>query len=177
MAVQPGLCRTWSETPKTGFLVARLKEIYIHDVLEDFIFCAVASKCYGEENGQRLLSVSEDSICDQASFVEKNSIGYARYCFLFLKKAYVFLIKHCYSIISLPLPKAHQVVLYYSHDSASVRGPRIKKVKTVEFSETFAACDINVGRCRQIIEYMKVFEYLRSRSCLDLGPRSFTFDN
>ena len=25
VAVQPGLCRTWSETPKTGFLAKRLK--------------------------------------------------------------------------------------------------------------------------------------------------------
>ena len=25
VAVQPGLCRNWSETPKTGFLTARLK--------------------------------------------------------------------------------------------------------------------------------------------------------
>ena len=25
--VQPGLCRTWSETPKTGFLTTRLKYI------------------------------------------------------------------------------------------------------------------------------------------------------
>ena len=25
MAVQPGLCETWSETPKTGFLTTRLK--------------------------------------------------------------------------------------------------------------------------------------------------------
>ena len=24
VAVQPGLCRTWSETPKTGFLITRL---------------------------------------------------------------------------------------------------------------------------------------------------------
>ena len=24
MTVQPGLCRTWSETPKTGFLASRL---------------------------------------------------------------------------------------------------------------------------------------------------------
>ena len=24
VAVQPGLCRTWSETPKTGFLTTRL---------------------------------------------------------------------------------------------------------------------------------------------------------
>ena len=26
VAVQPGLCRTWSETLKTGFLTTRLKE-------------------------------------------------------------------------------------------------------------------------------------------------------
>ena len=25
VAVQPGLCPTWSETPKTGFLITRLK--------------------------------------------------------------------------------------------------------------------------------------------------------
>ena len=25
VAVQPGLCQTWSETPKTGFLTTRLK--------------------------------------------------------------------------------------------------------------------------------------------------------
>ena len=26
MAVQPGLCQTWSETPKTGFLTTRLNK-------------------------------------------------------------------------------------------------------------------------------------------------------
>ena len=40
------------------------------------------------------------------------------------------------------------------------------KVKTVDFSETIAACDLKVGRCRQLIEIMKVCEYLRSRSFL-----------
>ena len=25
VTVQPGLCQTWSETPKTGFLITRLK--------------------------------------------------------------------------------------------------------------------------------------------------------
>ena len=39
-------------------------------------------------------------------------------------------------------------------------------VKTVDFSETIAACDLKVGRCRQLIEIMKVCEYLRSRSFL-----------
>ena len=34
-----------------------------------------------------------------------------------------------------------------------------EKVKTVDFSETIAASDLKVGRCRQLIEFMKVFEY------------------
>ena len=29
-------------------------------------------------------------------------------------------------------------------------------MKTVDFSETIAACDLKVGRCRQLIELMKV---------------------
>ena len=29
------------------------------------------------------------------------------------------------------------------------------KVKTVNISETIAACDLKVGRCRQLIEIMK----------------------
>ena len=38
MAVQPGLCRTWSETPKTGFLRTRLilhriLGVILHDVI------------------------------------------------------------------------------------------------------------------------------------------------
>ena len=33
------------------------------------------------------------------------------------------------------------------------------KVKTVDRSETIAACDLKVGRCRQLIEFMKVYEY------------------
>ena len=35
----------------------------------------------------------------------------------------------------------------------------LEKVKTVDFSETIAACDLKVGRCRQQIEFMKVYEY------------------
>ena len=35
----------------------------------------------------------------------------------------------------------------------------LEKVKPVDFSETIAACDLNVGRCRQLIEFMKVYEY------------------
>ena len=34
-----------------------------------------------------------------------------------------------------------------------------EKVKTVDFSETIAACDLKVGRYRQLIEIMNVCEY------------------
>ena len=34
-----------------------------------------------------------------------------------------------------------------------------EKVKTVDFSETIAACDLKDSRCRQLIEIMKVCEY------------------
>ena len=33
-----------------------------------------------------------------------------------------------------------------------------EKVKTLDFSETIAACELKVGRCRQLIEIMKVCE-------------------
>ena len=35
----------------------------------------------------------------------------------------------------------------------------MKKVKTVDFSETIEACDLKVGRSRQLIDFMKVYEY------------------
>ena len=48
-------------------------------------------------------------------------------------------------------------------------------MKTVDFSETIAASDLKVSRSSHLIEYMKVCEYKRSRSFLDLGPRSCTY--
>ena len=50
-------------------------------------------------------------------------------------------------------------------------------MKTVDFSETIAASDLKVSRSRYLIEYMKVSEYRRSRSFLDLGPRLCTYKN
>ena len=50
-------------------------------------------------------------------------------------------------------------------------------MKTVAFSETIAASDLKGGRSRHLIEHMKVCEYLRSRSFLDLGPRLCTYKN
>ena len=39
-------------------------------------------------------------------------------------------------------------------------------MKTVDFSETITASDLKVARCRQLIEFMKLCEYRRSRSFL-----------
>ena len=50
-------------------------------------------------------------------------------------------------------------------------------MNTVDFSEIIEACDLKVGRYRQLIDFMKVCEYRRSRSFLDPGPRSCTYKN
>ena len=47
----------------------------------------------------------------------------------------------------------------------------------MDISETIEAYDLKVDGCRPLTEVMKVCGYLRSRSFLDLGPRSFTFEN
>ena len=52
-----------------------------------------------------------------------------------------------------------------------------EKVKTVDFSETIENCDLKVGRCRQLIKFMKIYEYWRSRLFLDLRPRPFMYEN
>ena len=36
-------------------------------------------------------------------------------------------------------------------------------MKTVDFSETIAASDLKVGRCRQLIEFMKLCEYIEGQ--------------
>ena len=50
-------------------------------------------------------------------------------------------------------------------------------MKTVDFSETIAAFDLKIGRCRQLIEFMKVCKFSRSMSFFDLGSRSFSYEN
>ena len=45
-----------------------------------------------------------------------------------------------------------------------------EKVKQWIFSETIEVYDIKFGRCCQLNEYMKLYEYQRSRSLIDLGP-------
>ena len=43
-----------------------------------------------------------------------------------------------------------------------------EKGKTMDFSETIVVYDIKVDRCTQQNEYMKLYEYQRSRSFIDL---------
>ena len=45
VAVQQGLCRTWSETPKTGFVAMRL----IYYIFEPCVMGACSSACKGTE--------------------------------------------------------------------------------------------------------------------------------
>ena len=51
------------------------------------------------------------------------------------------------------------------------------KVKTLDFSETIAASNLKTSRSSHLIEFMKVCEYRRSRSFLDLDPKSCTYKN
>ena len=52
-----------------------------------------------------------------------------------------------------------------------------EKGKTMDFSETILVYGIKVGRCSQLNEYMKLYEYhQRSRSFTDLHPRSLRFN-
>ena len=44
------------------------------------------------------------------------------------------------------------------------------KVKSMDFSETIVVYDIKVGRWIELNEYMKLYEYQRSRSCIYLCP-------
>ena len=54
-----------------------------------------------------------------------------------------------------------------------------EKGKTRDFSESIVVYDVKVDRCSWLNEYMNLYEYQRSRSFIDLGPRSlrFTFSN
>ena len=53
-------------------------------------------------------------------------------------------------------------------------GTEATRTRLQPFSETIAASDPNIGNSIQLIEFMKVCEYSRLRSYLDLGSRSFT---
>ena len=88
--------------------------------------------------------------------------------------------------MNLKLGMQHQVLKYYQIYSNDAPGLILtyfmarsnlvpyafvwEKVKTMDFSETVVVYDIKVGRCSQLNEYIKLYEYQRSRSVIDLGP-------
>ena len=45
-----------------------------------------------------------------------------------------------------------------------------KKSKTMDISETIVVYDVKSGRYSKLNKYMKLYEYQRSRSLIDLGP-------
>ena len=47
----------------------------------------------------------------------------------------------------------------------------------MDFSETIVGYDIKVGRCSQLHEYMKLYEYQRSRSFIYHWSKSLRFNN
>ena len=51
-----------------------------------------------------------------------------------------------------------------------------EKGKTMDISETIVVYDIKVGRCSYLNEYIDLYEYQRSRSFTDLGPRLLRFN-
>ena len=50
-----------------------------------------------------------------------------------------------------------------------------EKGKTMDLSETVVVCDTEVGRCRQLNDYMNLCECQRSRTFIDLGLRLLRF--
>ena len=50
------------------------------------------------------------------------------------------------------------------------------KGKTMDISETIVVYNVKVGRCSSLNEYMDLYEYQRSRSFIDLGPRPLRFN-
>ena len=61
MAVQPGLCRTWSETPKTGFLTMRLTCFSAKD---HRITCFSAKEEYSGDEASKYQSSAASSPSD-----------------------------------------------------------------------------------------------------------------
>ena len=51
-----------------------------------------------------------------------------------------------------------------------------EKGKIMDFSETFVVYDVKVGRYSLLNEYMIHYEYQRSRSFIELRPRSLRFN-
>ena len=87
--------------------------------------------------------------------------------------------------MTLKVDMQHQVLKYYQLCSNDDPGLTViyftarsncvpcafvwEKGKTMDFSETVVVYEIKVGRCSQLNEYMKIYEYQRSRPFTDLS--------
>ena len=90
--------------------------------------------------------------------------------------------------MTLKVGMQHRVLEYYqvcSNDDPDLFYGKVKlvlyafvweKVNIMDFSETIVAYDIKVDRFIQRNEYMNLYEYQRSRSFIDLRPRSVRFN-
>ena len=84
--------------------------------------------------------------------------------------------------MTLKLGMQHRVLEYYqicSNDDPELTLTYFTARSNLDFSETIVVYDIKIGRCSQLNQYMNQCEYQRSRSFIDLHPRSlrFTFSN
>ena len=80
-------------------------------------------------------------------------------------------------LMTLKVEMQHRVLEYYQMFSIDDPGLTLtyftfvlEEGETMDFSETVVVYDIKVGRCSQLNEYMKLYEYQRSRSFIHLHP-------
>ena len=85
--------------------------------------------------------------------------------------------------MTLKVRKQYRVLKYYQVDTNDDPGLTLTYFtamsnlisydfvwEKLKLSETIVVYDIQIGRCSQLNEYMKFYEYQRSRSFIDLGP-------
>ena len=71
MTVQPGLCRTWSETPKTGFLALRL--IYV--IMTVTVTAVERFQAASEKNQESIQRHLQDGNDEDQSSEDEEDIG------------------------------------------------------------------------------------------------------
>ena len=88
-----------------------------------------------------------------------------------LKVCMQHLVLKCYQVCSNDDPGLTLTLTYFTARSNLVPYAFVwEKFKTVDFAETIVVYDVKVVRCSNLNEYLKLYEYQRSRSLIDLGP-------
>ena len=92
-----------------------------------------------------------------------------------LKDSMQHLVLKCYQVYSNDDPVL--TLTYFTAMSNLVHYAFVwEKGKTMDFSKTIVVRDIKVGRSSRLNEYMNLDEYQKSRSFIDLCPRSLRFN-